>query len=242
MATLLNGDELFKLVADGYITKVSKAQINASSIDVTLGNDITQEYTSGGASAILTLDKRDKRGAQEFNIKDSNFTLTPMRGILIHTEQELNLPNNISAQYRIKSSMARIGLAEAGAGWVDAGFHGGNLTIALFNTNNRHSIILDQGTAIGQLVFFKHEEVSEEFSYKTKGSYNNKKGVVTASHGELKRKPAKGEIKPIKELTTEPPKELVVASTKAPSANMPVAERMQRAQRRAQEEAKKNDS
>ena len=156
---VLNGDDLKLLVAEGYITGVSIEQINAASIDVTLGSTITTENAMGGPGYI-SLANREPRKMVTKSIKGANFILAPQRGVLIHTEQEFNLPNNISAQYRIKSSMARIGLAEAGAGWVDAGFNGSNLTIALHNNNNTHSILLDQGTAIGQVVFFMHAELS----------------------------------------------------------------------------------
>lgn len=175
---VLNGDELIALVEAGCISNVASYQINAASIDVTLGSHVAYEDGMGGAPTVVLAD-RTPRKLIDCDITGANYTLTPQRGILIHTEQEFNLPDNISAQYRIKSSMARSGLAEAGAGWVDAGFHGSDLTIALHNNNNFHSIQLDHGTAIGQVVFFLHEPVSEEFSYKTKGNYNNKEAGVT---------------------------------------------------------------
>jgi hypothetical protein len=68
--------------------------------------------------------------------------------------------------------MARMGLAEAGAGWCDAGWHDSVLTIALTNNNNRTGVQLDAGVKIGQVIFFEHAEVPDSLSYATQGTYN----------------------------------------------------------------------
>lgn len=233
---LLNGDELKQLVKAGYITNVEDAQINAASIDVTLGNALAIEHVAGNRSAVVSLALRLPRAMRELDITNSNYTLAPQRGVLIHTEQELNLPNHISAQYRIKSSMARIGLAEAGAGWVDAGFHGSDLTLSLLNTNTNHSIVLDHGTAIGQLVFFAHEEVSEEFSYRTKGNYNKSKGVTQPKAKEVVMKRVLPN-EPIQELVSEPAEQLVLPIDKPKETS--TASRLLELQRKVQEDVAK---
>ena len=86
----------------------------------------------------------------------------------------------MSAEFRLKSSVARKGLDHALAVWIDAGFHGSVLTLELRNNLRNHSIVLNKGAKIGQIVFHRHENAGE-YSYKKQGSYNNSKSVTQAN-------------------------------------------------------------
>lgn len=90
-----------------------------------------------------------------------------------------NLPEDISAEYKLKSSMARIGLEHMNAGWCDAGWHGSVLTLEFKNMLQYHAILIRPGDAIGQMIFFYHEPVPKSASYATRGRYNNDKSVST---------------------------------------------------------------
>jgi dCTP deaminase len=81
------------------------------------------------------------------------------------------LPNNLSAEYKTKSTMARNGLDHALAGWCDAGWNSSVLTLELKNQTRNHHIILKPGMKIGQMIFHRHEDAGY-FSYSAKGSYN----------------------------------------------------------------------
>ena len=169
---LIAGNELKQLVKDGVITGLlSDDQINAASIDVTLGSLILTEPEIGNPISV-SLKDRTPIPFNENSIEGGNFVLAPSQFILVSTNEVFNLPEDISAVYKLKSSMARIGIQAANAGWCDAGWHDSILTTALTNTTNRTSVVLDHNTAIGQVVFFRHPKVSADQSYAAKGSYN----------------------------------------------------------------------
>jgi dCTP deaminase len=69
--------------------------------------------------------------------------------------------------------MARIGLEHLNAGWCDAGWNNSVLTLELKNMTQYHTIMLQKGDKIGQMVFFEHEPVPHERSYAVRGRYNN---------------------------------------------------------------------
>ena len=98
--------------------------------------------------------------------------LEPNQFILAQTVEMFNLPLDISAEYKLKSSMARIGLEHLNAGWADAGWHGSVLTLELKNISQCQRIRIRPGDAIGQIVFFRHKPVPYEKSYAARGRYN----------------------------------------------------------------------
>lgn len=108
--------------------------------------------------------------------------LQPGEFILAQTVEEFYLPNNIAAEFRLKSSVARAGLDQALAVWCDPGWNGSVLTVELRNNTRYHVLVLEAGMKIGQVVFFKGEPVPDEASYAVRGQYNNDKSV-TANKG-----------------------------------------------------------
>lgn len=110
------------------------------------------------------------------------YILWPGSVVLAQSMEEFNLPLHITAEYRLKSSMARIFLEHLHAGWCDPGWHGSVLTLELVNMNNYHPIKLTKGMKIGQVMFYEHEPVPEDRSYKFRGQYNNSR-EVTHSRG-----------------------------------------------------------
>ena len=63
------------------------------------------------------------------------------------------------------------------AGFIDSGFNNSVLTLELINMLRYSRIMIKSGMAIGQVIFFKHTDVPEEFSYRNKGRYNGDKTV-----------------------------------------------------------------
>lgn len=172
---LLSYDELLALVARGVIQNVATHYINAASVDITLGAKILEEKVPDfGPVKPISLRDREPLPVVEQDCTDG-YVLNPGEFILAQSEQWFNLPDDISAEYKLKSSMARIGLNHALAGWCDAGWHGSVLTLELTNTNQHHPITLRKGDRIGQMVFFNHRKVSSEVSYRYRGRYNNDK-------------------------------------------------------------------
>ena len=184
--SLLSHNELLLLIDDGVITHTKPEHVNSASIDIQLGNKILIERTDPslyqkGDLKRVTLRNKDHLHMIEWDlVREGPYILFPGEFILAHSVEIFNLPNNISAEYKLKSSMARIGLDHLNAGWCDAGWHGSVLTLELKNCCRNHEIVLQAGDLIGQVIFFSHEEVSDENSYAARGRYNNDKSVSGA--------------------------------------------------------------
>ena len=179
--TLLSHNELLQLVEGGVIGPVDPKAINAASIDIHLGEKILwEEEEPPHDRAIKIIDYRTRESVtyNEYVMDSDGWVLEPGDFILAQSVEVFNLPDNISAEYKLKSSMARIGLEHMNAGWCDAGWNGSVLTLELKNMCNHHSIRIRPGDAIGQMIFFRHEPVPSEASYATKGRYNKHKTVM----------------------------------------------------------------
>lgn len=171
MNCLLNGVEIQELLDRGVILNANPANINAASIDITLGNTILTEVQPY-RQAQVSLKKRDPLYTNLLDISKTGYILQSGEFILAQSAEIFCLPNNISAEYKLKSSMARVGLDHLNAGWCDAGWTGSVLTLELKNLTRFHNIRLEPGDKIGQMIFFKHNEVPTSLSYASKGSYN----------------------------------------------------------------------
>lgn len=172
--SLLAYNELCELIEQGVITGVTTDMVNSSSIDLTLGNEILVELNCG---AEISLRKRQPLLMQSVKIRRNGYKLWPNQGVLAHTQQTFKLPNNISSEYKLKSSMGRIFLNHMTSGWCDAGWCG-CLTLELKNDSQYHTIILREGDPIGQMCFYRHALVPPDKSYLARGRYN---GDMTVS-------------------------------------------------------------
>lgn len=176
--SLLSYNRLCDLVSKNIITNVKKDMINSASIDITLGRNLLVESVREEDRKIVLLGRRDSLNFEKLELTDDvTKVLAPGEFILAQSEQMFNLPNNISAEYKLKSSMARIGLEHLTAGWCDAGWNGSVLTLELKNMTLNHWIGIKAGDPIGQVVFFEHEAVPDERSYAMRGRYNGDKEV-----------------------------------------------------------------
>lgn len=185
--SLLSYNDLVTLIDDGVVTHSDIKYVNGTSIDIQLGKTILIERTDPSlfqkdqALKRVVLRNRDQLHMIEWDlVREGPYILYPGEFILAHSKEMFNLPNNISAKYVLKSSMARIGLEHLNAGWADAGWHGSVLTLELKNMTRHHEIVLNVGDLIGQMIFFSHEEVPHQASYATRGRYNNDKSVSGA--------------------------------------------------------------
>ena len=177
--SLLSYTELCELVEAGVITDVPHEHINAASIDVRLGADILVEAPDRGC--IVTLRNRDPLRMHQIALQnehhDDGYVLSPGEFILAHTMEIFNLPDDICAEFKLKSSGARIGLNNVLATWCDAGWHGSALTLELKNENQNHPIKLHAGDRIGQMLFYRVTPVPADRSYRVRGRYNGDAGV-----------------------------------------------------------------
>ena len=177
---LLAYTELQSLVEAKVITNVHPDAVNSSSIDLTLGSTVLIEdgrIAQLGAN-VVELKKRKPLNMVKHDLAKWPLYLAPGQFVLAQTEQMFYLPADISGEYKLKSSMARIGLEHLNAGWCDAGWNGSVLTLELKNMTQHHTIVLNHGDAIGQMVFFKHAAVPAEKNYAARGRYNNDPTVI----------------------------------------------------------------
>lgn len=173
---LLSYTEICELIEQGVIGGATYESVNSSSLDIHLGKGLLIEDRFSH-HPILSLRSRK---SLYMHRQYFPFVMSPGNFILAQSREIFHLPNTVSAEYKLKSSMARIGLEHLNAGWCDAGWNGSVLTLELKNMTEAHSILLQEGDAIGQIVFFRHTPVPEDKSYAARGRYNNDRTVMGA--------------------------------------------------------------
>lgn len=171
----------------GVMSPVEDGQINGSSVDVRLGAKLLVEMRDPNVAedelAVVSLRERTPLTFEEFDLSTgAPFLLYPGQFVLGQTMEAFNLPLDLSAEYRMKSSAARMGLSHALAVWCDPGWSGSVLTLELHNLTSAHIIELNYGDRIGQMIFHDHALVPRERSYLLRGKYNND---VTATGAKL---------------------------------------------------------
>ena len=187
--------------ATGVIGPIKDAQVNASSIDVRLGASILVERNNPEGLVTVSLQDREALAFDPVELTPGGppFLLAPGQFILANTLEVFNLPNDLSAEFRLNSSAGRMGLGHALSVWADAGWHGSMLTLELHNITRGHNIALHYGDRIGQMIFHRHAAVPKEQSYAERGAYN---GQLTA----MPAQPAKGaQARPVAAILAAPP-------------------------------------
>jgi len=170
--TLLAGKQLHRLIDAGVIDALHE-NVNAASIDVRLGHEFA--FESGACVAYLAEKDSLVLMPRRFEIGEE-VRIEPGAFFLAHTLETFNLPDNISAEFKLRSSVARCGLQHMLAGWADAGFHGAQLTLEFKNVTQQSELVIEVGQRIGQMFFFSHGPAGAN-SYAVKGRYNGQRGV-----------------------------------------------------------------
>lgn len=178
---LMSYDRLLKLLDQGVIQGSDPSRVNSSSIDVTLGSIFLVERPCERERRPWRASLRD-RDALVFDrveLKGGDaLVLDPGQFVLAQTREMFNLPTHISAEFKMRSTAARMGLEQLGADWCGAGWQNSVLTLELKNLTQHHRIELLPGDAIGQMVFYSHAPVPKAKAYK--GAYNGDVEVSTA--------------------------------------------------------------
>lgn len=179
---LLSYSELLDLIDAGVIQNLgSLSQVNAASIDVRLGGDFLFEKKPASTGRFISLARRDRLAFERKRFAEgSSPFLEPGEFCLAATMEEFHLPDDISAEFKLKSSIARSGLNQLTAVWADAGWNNSVLTLELSNVTRFHCLELEVGMCIGQMVFHRHTKVPPEESYRNRGRYNGDKTVSAA--------------------------------------------------------------
>lgn len=178
---MLTYNELLKLAKDGVITNIKDGAVNGASIDIHFGKKLLVETIHEerciGKKSVLHLSERDSPAFVEVDISQAPYILQPGEFVLAESAEMFDLPVDIACEYKLKSSMARMGLNHMLAGWCDPGWHGSVLTLEIKNELRFHSIAIRAGDPAGQMVFWKGDPVPLGASYAARGRYNEDRSV-----------------------------------------------------------------
>ena len=184
MLTILVDWQIDKLIRkSNLITPYDPSHLNPASLDVLLGDKILIEcplwrqplkawsllmrgvlldnfwnILNGDTPRYLLIDINQK------------YYVSPNEFFLASTKEVFNLPDDISCEFRLKSSRAREGWGHALAVWIDPGFNNSVLTLELKNYTRFKKLHLFSGMKIGQIIFHEHEYCDK--SYRETGRYN----------------------------------------------------------------------
>lgn len=166
-------------VLRGMVLNYDEALMNGTSLDVRLGTVFKREVPGTDVAedeyAMLNLGQRDPINTERIELEEGEdaepLLLYPGQFVLAATMERFNLPLDVSAEFRLKSSVGRMALSHALAVWCDPGWEG-HLTLELHNISQHHVVALRPGDRIGQMIFHEHEKVSTLYDYGKRGQYN----------------------------------------------------------------------
>jgi dCTP deaminase len=176
--SLIAGNSLFDIIDKGYLNALPE-NVNAASIDIRIGNEILVEAIPDEFFGIIDIDAKESPEFETIKIGEGGYLVPPGQFFLAHSIEEFNLPDTISGQFILRSSMARAGLNHLMAGWADAGFNNAQLTFEFKNESQYHNLLIKPGMRVGQMIFSEHEDVGDQ-SYAKKGNYNGQTGATEA--------------------------------------------------------------
>lgn len=149
--------------------------IGPASIDLTLADDFVDE------DGVRT---RLEDGLNAFNILPGEFWL-------MSTKETVNVPKDMVAVVKGKSSLARKGLMVECAGFIDSSFSG-QITLEVKNLNKEKILSLTPGMKICQVVFLKMDKPAENpYSAESGHHYQNQKGTTRAWDAESEKNSSK---------------------------------------------------
>jgi dCTP deaminase len=154
----------------GMVVGWDPALINPASLDVRLGDTLLIESAQSPELVPYPLHRHSQEDPYE---------LRPGQFCLADTMEVFYLPDDVAAEFRLKSSRAREGLDQALAVWADPGWHGSVLTMELRNNRQLWPQLLWPGMKIGQMIFHLMAE-RPVASYAQTGRYNGDLAVMAS--------------------------------------------------------------
>ena len=171
MAVLSDWEIRLKCDGSQMVWPFEPSLLNPASLDLRLGDHLMIESVESPE-----LKRIDISGKTQ----DEPYLLLPGEFCLAETLECFDLPEDISAQFVLKSSRAREGLNHLLAGWCDPGWHGSRLTLELKNERKHHPLPIYPGLKIGQMVFHQMSSVPAQ-SYALVGHYNDHLTVMPSA-------------------------------------------------------------
>ena len=166
---ILSDRSIKMLIKEGRLSiePLKEENIQASSIDLTLGEDVI-------FYRVNFIDvKAGELPVERRTISEEGIVIEPKSFLLATTLEYIRLPEDITAFVEGRSSLGRLGLFIENAGWVDAGFEG-QITLELYNANNV-PIKLYRGMKICQIVLAKLDQPAER---PYRGKYFGQRGAT----------------------------------------------------------------
>ena len=173
---ILNGNTIKKLIKENQLIENADANnVHSSSYDVTVG-----EYVIKFKKSKKAISLNDKEAIEEMyekiNIKDG-YKFKPGECLLVSLEEQFNIPANVSASIRGRTSFNRLGLMTT-IQHLNPGYKG-KLNITVTNCSENTYIIMPK-VNIAQVVFEQmDEEVMDDLVYGSKSDcvYQNEDGL-----------------------------------------------------------------
>jgi len=143
------------------VTPFDPSLINPASLDIRIGTSglIEQE---NGEQMPLDLSNYDA---------NQPYILAPQTWLLVASLEVFHIPLFTAGEVRLKSSRAREGFDLALALWLDPGWQGSHLTMALRNTTRFRRLGIYPGLKIAQVILHRLSNVPQR-SYGETGRYN----------------------------------------------------------------------
>lgn len=159
------------------IDHINRGLIKVSPFDESLVNPNSLDVRLGGNFSELKAELVDPTNKESFKfipIEGDEYILQPGCFVLASLLEDIELPPNIYADIRGKSSLGRLGLDNSSvAGLIDAGWSG-ILTIELSN-HGTVPIKLTKGMKIGQIVFHQTAVCDKPYGSAGVGRYQRQK-------------------------------------------------------------------
>ena len=146
------------------VEPLNTSNLGPASVDLTLANDVICEGDYD--PAVYPDDHLIPIEAGEF--------------LLASTREVINVPKNMVAVVKGKSSLARMGLMVECAGFVDPGFSG-QITLEVKNLNRERTLFIKPGMKICQIVFMQLDNsVDQPYSEESGHHYQGQQGATKA--------------------------------------------------------------
>jgi dCTP deaminase len=160
--TVLSDVEIAAYCRAGMVDPFDVKLVGPASLDVRLGSQLMVETPH---------DLELQRFAIADRCKEHPYLLKPGEFVLAETVEVFHLPEELAAQFILKSSRGRSGISHSLCGFCDPGWNHSRLTMELHSLRKFHPIPLWPGMRIGQMVFSRMSQVPDR-SYAVVGNYN----------------------------------------------------------------------
>lgn len=181
--------EIKQLCEEGMVVPFDSTLVNPCSLDIRIGFTLKLMKKKplyglfnllkwfGKREAIAPMLKKQVEWVDvplHYYSEEKPFWLFHGDKILVASLETFNFPDNICAQFRLKSSRGREFYEHLEAGFADNGWHNSKLTMEI-ECRNYAPLPIYPGLKMGQFIFERTE--LPDASYKITGRYNNDNAV-----------------------------------------------------------------